>query len=149
MREDNRNEVIDDNLTPEQKKQALQEAHARRERLIDTGKVIVYTIAIINIVASVANLIVGSAGIITLIFHIVISVALMSGKGWARVLFVIGLSIGALLSLIVLSTPSISVYMSTSLMVFLIIALVYGVAAIVLLFKSKAVSEFMYWAKNG
>ncbi|MCL2285408.1 MAG: hypothetical protein FWC32_03480 [Firmicutes bacterium] len=147
MRENNRNEVIDDNLTPEQKKQALQEAHARRERLIDNGKVIVYTIAIINIVDSVVSLIVGSAGIIALIFNIVISVALMSGKGWARVLFVIGLSIGILLSLIVLSTPSI--YMPTGVMVFLAIALIYGVVVIVLLFTSKAVSEFMYWAKNG
>jgi len=136
---------INGNLTPEQKQQAMHEAQQKREGIIATGKAIVYFIAIFNIAFSALDLIVGASGIVSLVIQIALSVALMSGRNWARILFIIGMALSAIVSLYALLS-----YSHTTTQNFLLFILViFNVLGTVFLFVSKSVSEFMYFAKNG
>jgi len=132
----------EENLTKEQREQLALDAQFKRERAEAIGKVIVFTIAIVNVVMSVLYVVLtpGGSGVFDLILNIVFSAALIFGQNWARILFVIGLGISIFVSLYAL-------FVGVFHIIFLII-LAYSIAAAILLF-SKPVQEYMYGAKNG
>jgi len=132
----------EENLTKEQREQLVLDTQHKRERAEAVGKVIIFTIAIINIVMSILDLVLtpSGGGFFSLILSIVFSVALMFGQNWARILFVIGLGFSILVSFYAIFTGAFHI-------IFVII-LAYSVAATILLF-CKPVHEYMYRAKNG
>ena len=129
-----------DNLTKEEKAKMLLAAEYKRERMEDVGKIIVIVIAVANILMSIFSFAFGTIGIFALIVDVVFSIALISGRNWARILFIIGL----VLSVVALSFTLAEIGFH----IMLVFALVYSVVAMALLF-SKSVSEYMYRAKNG
>jgi len=143
-----RNHEYEEKLTPEQKEHAIQHAKQERERKINIGCVIIYIIAVVSVVLEIISLVLGTGGILSLILQIVFSIALVSGRNWARVLFIIGYAISVVWLAFSL-TNSIAYMLPTWVTVYSIIMMVYGVAACIMLFVSKSVNEYMYWAKNG
>ena len=135
-----RNDVHEEKLTKAQREQLVLDAQFKRERAETIGRIIIFTIAIANIVFSVIDLVLGGSGFFSLILSIVFSIALIFGQNWARILFVIGLGLSVFVSFYVLFSAGFSI-------MFLVI-LAYSIAATILLF-SKPVQEYMYWAKNG
>lgn len=151
----------EEKLTDEQKQRMIEEYRAKQERMHQTGKIIVFTIAIIYIVLSIAEFIVSmlsiphSAGPLTgliLIFWLIVqiawSIALCCGVSWVRYLFVIGAVIGAF---VIVSDMLLGEILHTSAPAIVLAAalIVYQIACAAVLFASKSVSEFLYSQKNG
>ncbi|RJX39421.1 MerR family transcriptional regulator [Paenibacillus pinisoli] len=118
----------------------------RQAKQFKRGKVIVYTIAILNIAMALFSFIL-SFNILTLIVQVVLAVCLIVGVTWVRYLFAVGAAMAVFLSvqLLVMSV-------SEGLIGFIIYTLcliVYSGISSFLLFKSEAVSEFLYAQKNG
>ena len=142
----------DERLSPEEKQQAILEAQIKREydqqRMESIGKKIVITIAIINVAFAIFNLIMGAiigpSGVIVLFlalcWHTFVSASLVLGKTWARVLFVISFVWAAIPLLLALSIHGPSTWQA--------VLLAYTLAAGIILFFSKSVSEYMYSVRN-
>ncbi|MBH5319169.1 MerR family transcriptional regulator [Paenibacillus sp. GSMTC-2017] len=118
----------------------------RQERQFKRGKWIIITIASLNILFALLTLIV-AGDIIKLIIQVALSACLFWGVTWVRYLF----AAGAALSFIVAIQFVFYSAMAGDGMFFLIFfcQTIYGAIACYLLFKSDAVSEFLYAQKNG
>ena len=152
----------EEKLTDEQKQQMIEEYRANRLRMYKTGKIIVFTIAIIYIVASIVDFTVsmstilhisGLSGglflIVWLIVQIAWAIALCCGVSWVRYLFVIGAVIGAFMLISDLLLGEMALYRATPVIVFSVVLMLYQIACAVVLLISKSVSEFLYSQKNG
>lgn len=130
-----------------EKQQALEALEKKQNRLYIQGKIIVFVIAILNIVSAAASVFI-DLNLITLIVQIALSIALLCGVSWVRYFFAIGAGLSAFLSLYLLC-----VYMDFSvhlgIAIYLMITMIYSIASCVVLFVSKSVSEFLYAQKNG
>lgn len=129
--------------------QALAEYKARQAHRERVGMAIVLAIAAINAVASVVAMILGSNTIIGMIFDLIVSIALIAGRTWARVLFVISSAISLFMGGIVLFeflrvNPNVDLTAITAIFVSLGISTVIRIAVIVLLTKNACVHEYMY-----
>jgi len=154
-------------LNPEEKRQAMQamaKAEHERKRMVRIGKVIVITISIIHIVMSVimgvalgfvstlamndldiSRPLMWTINIFTVVFNIAIAFALICGKGWARLLFMIGFgSILFVMSIVALETYS----LSSGPVTLPLVVVGYSLIAGALLFASKSVAQYMYSATN-
>ncbi len=129
-----------------EKQQVLEQLEKEQKRLYLQGKIIVYVIAIINVIGAVVSAFT-SFNFITLIVQIALSIALWAGVSWVRYYFAIGAGIGAFLTLYLLAHIDFSV--QPGLVVYLILTLIYSIVSCVILFVSKSVSEFLYAQKNG
>ena len=139
-----------DKISQEQKEQALIDYEMRLNKRISVGKTIIIAIAILEILSSIFSAI-ANANIFTLIISVIISVALLSGKTWARYLFAAGMVINVIFISYVLiennAAPSFNALPSVTVII-LLINLVYAISCTVLLFTSKSVSEYMYSKVN-
>ena len=135
-----------DNLTPEQKEQALMEFEAKQEKRYAIGKTIIIFVVIMDIVLSVFSAII-NLNIFTLIISIVFSIMLVSGQPVVRYLF----AVKSVLNIIVISyvLTSGEIILPTWAVVVLMAQLAYCIASSVLLFVSQCVTEYMYAKKNG
>jgi len=137
-------------ISQEQKEQALIDYEMRLNKRISVGKTIIIAIAILEILSSIFSAI-ANANIFTLIISVIISVALLSGKTWARYLFAAGMVINVIFISYVLiennAAPSFNALPSVTVII-LLINLVYAISCTVLLFTSKSVSEYMYSKVN-
>jgi len=109
-------------------------------KMENVGKIIVIVIAVVNILLSIFDFDFSEIGVFTLIVQVGVSIALISGQNWARILFIIGLVLSVVISLFSLAEIGFHIIF--------VITLVYSVVATALLF-SKSVKEYMYRAKNG
>lgn len=130
-----------------EKQQALEAFEKKQNRLYIQGKIIVFVIAILNIVSAAASVFI-DLNLITLIVQIALSIALLCGVSWVRYFFAIGAGLSAFLSLYLLC-----VYMDFSvhlgIAIYLMITMIYSIVSCVVLFVSKSVSEFLYAQKIG
>ena len=130
-----------------EKQQALEALEKKQNRLYIQGKIIVFVIAILNIVSAAASVCI-DLNLITLIVQIALSIALLCGVSWVRYFFAIGAGLSAFLSLYLLC-----VYMDFSvhlgIAIYLMITMIYSIVSCVVLFVSKSVSEFLYAQKIG
>jgi len=135
-----------ENLTKEQKEQALQEFNTKKQRQYETGKIIIICVVISDILISalsaVANLNIG-----ILIMSIVLSIMLFTGQPVIRYVFAVKSLINLVFAAYVLTSPEI--ILPTWGVVILMAQFAYCIAASVLLFASNCVSEYMYNKKNG
>ena len=132
-------------LAREQKEQMFKEFETKQAKRLRTGKIIVNTIASVNIVMTIFHSTLISFNLFQLISQIVLSFALMFGVAWVRYLFAVGAALGAMLILYILTVGA--YFLSPALIIFSIVVAAYGIICSVLLFTSKCVSEYMYAVK--
>lgn len=118
----------------------------RQEKRFKRGKMTVYAIAILNIVFTIVSFFL-SFNLFSLIVQIVLSICLIAGVTWVRYLFAVGAALAVFVSvqLLVISAETGLV----GLVIYSLLMIVYSGIACYLLFKSEAVSEFLYAQKNG
>ena len=136
----------EETLTDAQKQQMILEYEINQQRRYQTGKVIVWVIAMINIVGSIVNFVLMLTGFFNLLVQIAFSIALICGVAWVRYLFAIGAAIGAV---VVLITIGYVMQGHMGLAIFLLAYGAYSVICSILLFANKSVSEFLYGQRNG
>ncbi|MFF2885350.1 MerR family transcriptional regulator [Paenibacillus sp. NPDC057967] len=118
----------------------------RQAKQFKRGKTIVYSIAISNILMAVVSFFL-NFNILWLIIQIILAICLISGVTWVRYLFAVGAALAVFLSvqLLVLSVSEGLIGFS----IYSIVVIAYSGISSFLLFKSEAVSEFLYAQKNG
>ncbi len=134
------------NTTALQREQALAEFEAKQSKRYALGKLIVLTIAILNILFAVLSAVV-NFNIFTLLIQIALSIALFAGVVWVRYLFAIGSALGALLSfyLLMVQIGDRPAWIT----VFLVIYMAFHITCCILLLSNKCVKDFLYAQKNG
>ena len=130
-----------------EEQQAFEQFEKRQERLYLQGKIIVYVLAILNIIGAIVSAFI-NLNLITLIIQITLSIALLRGVSWVRYFFAIGSGLSVLLILYLLCAH-IDFSVQSGIVIYLVLTLIYSVASCVVLFTSKSVSEFLYVQKNG
>ena len=135
----------------EQQEKELKEKENRRlERRIAIGRIIIYIMAILNIPFSLYLVAIGYP-VFYFIVQIGLSIALILGFNWTRILFGIG-AIGAGLSHLNFIISRVRhgrwAESETIMTVYLIITIVGLVGGILLLF-SKSVKEYIYFKRGG
>ncbi len=140
--------VYQDNEDP-----VLEEAETSQEKLHARGKTIVLIVAIVHILGAILSAIV-QFNLVTLVVQIALAIALLCGVSWVRYLFAVNAGLSYLTSFYLLFigtdfTAIPSVIGRFLLGAYLVISMLYSVAACVVLFKSKAVSEFLYAQRTG
>ena len=137
-----------------EKIQAIKEYEKSQKSLYIRGKIIITVIAVINVVSAVISAVL-NFNVITLVIQIALSIALFCGVTWIRYLFAVGSALSCLMSLFLLlggtmdiaaSEPPIAGYLYIA---YIIFWLCYSLISTILLFKSKAVTEFLYSQRNG
>jgi len=138
-----------DGVTESEREKALIDFEREQQRMIRTGRAIVFTIATLNAVGAIVSAF-WNFNFFTLIIQLALSVALYAGVSWVRAYFAGSAVLVALVSLAVLAAAGQSgAPVPPGAVAFLIGYAVYCVASGIILFKSKSVSEFLYMQKNG
>ena len=135
-----------DNLTKQEKEQALKEYEISQNKRVLVGKTIVVFIASINIILAVLSYIIDFNNF--KIAQIVFSIALISGVTWVRYFFAIGAAINAFSIFYTLWVVGSQISFPVWVTAVLVIQLVYFIASCILLFTNKNISEYMYARKN-
>lgn len=118
----------------------------RQARQFKRGKYSIIAISAFNILMSLLSF-VSNGNLLTLIVQIVLSICLILGVVWVRYLFAVGAALSTLVNI-----PMLFYAVDSSelfIVVFSAIYLIFSAVACVLLFKSEAISEFLYAQKNG
>lgn len=136
-----------DSETKEEREREYENYLKRQKRQFATGKIIVFTIAGLNVANAIISAFV-DFNFISLIIQVAISIALVAGVTWIRYLFVIGAALSVFSNLMFLVGWD-SSYMTGGLAILIVIQIAYAAAACLLLLKSNAVSDFLYAQKNG
>lgn len=132
-----------------EKQQVFEQLEKKEKGLYLQGKIIVYVIAIINIIGAVVSAFT-SFNLITLIVQVALSIALLCGVSWVRYFFAIGSGVSGFLALyLLLRHIDFSIQSGIGIVIYLVFTLIYSIASCVVLFMSKSVSEFLYAQKNG
>ncbi len=134
-------------LTTEEQ-QVLDELEKNQNRLYKQGKIIVSVIAISNIIGAVVSAFV-NFNLLLLIVQIILTIALICGVSWVRYLFAVSAGLNSFLSLSLLFGYLDFQAVNPAVVTYIVLLLVYSIASCVVLFASKAVSEFLYTQKNG
>lgn len=137
-----------ENLTAKEKEKALKEFELKQERQYKAGRAIVFTIAAVNIVGSLATAF-GKFNLFSLIIQIALSIALLYGVSWVRYLFAIGAGLSVFIILAVLSGGGMGANVPVYTVVITLAYLAYSIISSIVLFASKSVSWFLYSQKNG
>lgn len=137
-----------DSVTKEEREQEYERYLERQQRQFKLGRIIVYTIAILNIVAALISAVV-DVNIFSLIIQLALSIALIAGVSWVRYLFVVGAGLSTLFTFIHLLEGLNESYMTGGLAAVLLLQIAYSIASCILLLRSNAVSDFLYAQKNG
>lgn len=121
------------------------------DRRCRRGFVILLVVAAVNVTLSVLKLIFGASGWIALLLNGIFSGALIAGRNGARILFLIGLGLGALgnvMTLTQLPVMQLSGSTAAGLAVLTVLFIAYDITAFVLLLKSRAVLTYIYEKEN-
>ena len=137
---------MDDNLTQEQKEKVIENYRNKKSRQFNIGRIIVITIAAINVIMSFVSFFI-QHNFISLIIQIALSIALIMGVAWVRYLYAIGAGLSILITINLLGSAIDG--SPIWLIIFLILELIYSIVSCILLFGNKCVSEFLYSQKNG
>ena len=127
-------------LTEEEKRRFDLEAERQHEQRISIGRKIVRAIAIVNIVITVGGLLLGDTMVVAVLFQVAISVALMNGRNWARILFIVGQILGIILVLYLLALAGFT---------FLLALLLVITIVVIVLLSTNYVKEYVHWVKTG
>ncbi|MCL1867141.1 MAG: hypothetical protein FWF82_07005 [Oscillospiraceae bacterium] len=132
----------------------LEMFHVRKELRRRKGKVIVFTIATVNVVFAVFSFII-SLDFITLISQITWAVLLYIGVSWARYAVAVGALLSAffagivvIMGLVTPIEPGAANQQYYFTMVFWIIFFIYSLTEAILIFKNECVEEFLYNQKE-
>ncbi|MBE6885752.1 MAG: hypothetical protein E7486_02285 [Ruminococcaceae bacterium] len=131
--------------------QFLAEDSIRRQELFQRGKIIVIVITVANLFVALLGFLVDSE-LLSLLIQIALSAALLSGFSWVRYLFAVGAALSALGDLFVLLGGvdfSANPMMGVLFALLLVIDMAFCIVSSVLLFRSKAVTEYLYTKRNG
>lgn len=138
----------------QEKEHALREFEASHEKLYTRGKTIVFTIALLNVVSAVISSVIDFS-LLQLAVQIALSIALFRGVSWVKYFFIIGAGLSCCISVSLLLKnetywiASLNQTIGILLIAYLVLNLCYSIIVAILLFKSRAVSEFLYAQKNG
>lgn len=130
-------------LTKNQREKMLEELGKKSERQYKTGKIIVFSIGLINASLAIVSFIM-TFNIIGFFIQLALSGALIYGIRWVRYLQVINGIITALILFSLTLSPDNIGKMSIEVIVFLIFSIVYSLATAILLIKHKGVDEYFY-----
>lgn len=120
---------------------SLDEKRARRYK---EGKIILCTIAVIQIINILLNAIL--LNFIYSILHIVLLLYLFRGVTWIKYFYAFAAALRAIFTLYGLTSPELIIEKPFSLYI-TIVLLVYDIAVCIILLKNKGVSEFLYEQK--
>ena len=134
-----------DNLKNVTKEQALRNFEIKQERQMRIGRIIVFIIALVNIISSIFSAFV-EFNFISLIVQIALSIALFSGVTWVRYFFAVGTALSAVFGLYALFTTAELPIFSV---VYVLAITLFSIISSILLFANKCVDEFLYSQKNG
>jgi DNA-binding transcriptional MerR regulator len=125
-----------DNETKEEREREYERYLKRQKRQYTEGKIIVFSIAGLNVLSAIISAFV-NFGLFSLLIQIAISIALVAA------------AISVILNFILLIGGLGSSDMTTGLVVVIVLQIAYSAASCVLLLKNNAVSDFLYTQKNG
>ena len=136
-----------------QEEPVLEEIEVSQEALYSRGKTIVAIIAAVHIVGAIISAFV-QFNLISLVVQIALAIALLCGVTWVRYLFAVNAGLSCLTSfyLLFMGTDFTAIPSSIGRLLlgaYLVISMLYSVAVCIVLFKSKAVSEFLYTQRTG
>ncbi len=139
----------EDEESKEEKEAGYQEFLSYQERQYKVGKGIVYTLAVLNVLASAGSMVLDFSfrTLFSFVVQIILSVALCWGVGWVRWLFVAGAGLSAAAMLGLLCQPEFWQIGSAFLTVYVLVSLAFSIITALLLIFSKAVREFLYAQK--
>lgn len=135
-----------DSETKEEREREYERYLKRQARQYTAGKVIVFTIAVLNIVNAIFSAFL-DFNFIAFIIQVIISIALVAGVTWVRYLFVVGSVLSILFNFMLLAGWDESY--TSGIAILIAVQMVYAITSCLLLIKSNAVSEFLYSQKNG
>lgn len=136
-----------EDLTIAQKDQALTEFDIWQKKRVSIGKVIVFTIALLNIIMSVIFFAVLDFKIIPLIIEIALSISLFFSVTWVRYFMASMAAIDSLRS--ILGFIAVVAYSPVWLIIFLVSYIAFNLTSCIMLFTNKCVSEYLYFRKHG
>lgn len=139
--------LITDDMSRQEKERVIKEIEQQQKNMYRNGKIIVFIIATMNILASIMAFIFTYS--LTVIIQVPLSMALYGGVAWVRYLFAVGATIGAIQALSILLGGYMGSDTPGLLILFFVFYLVYEVASAIMLLTNKSVSEFLYAQKNG
>lgn len=138
---------MDYEVTAEEKQRLIEKHNKSQKRLYMRGKIIVYIIAIINLVDTVITAFT-NFNLIVLIISLALTIALLCGVTWVKYFYAITYTLCYIIYLYALSSKELQLMEDgsnkTTLIVRLVILTCYTIVTSIVLFKSKAVSEYMY-----
>jgi DNA-binding transcriptional MerR regulator len=118
----------------------------RQARKFKLGKYSIIAIAVINVLMALLAFY-GNGNLLTLTVQVVFSICLFLGVTWVRYLFAVGAALSTLanIPLLLYSVDAGDLLI----VIFYAFYFIYSAVTCVLLFKSEAISEFLYAQKNG
>ncbi len=137
-----------DSETKEERELEYERYLKRSKRQYTMGKIIVFTIAGLNVVSTIVSSFV-EFNLFSLIIQIALSIALVAGVTWIRYLFAIGAALSVIIHFYMLTGGYDSSYMTSGLVILIVIQMAYSVASCLLLLRNNAVKDFLYAQKNG
>lgn len=133
---------MESELSKEERENILIEREKKLVQQYKTGKIIVSAIAILYIVFTIISLII-KLNVFGLIINISVAWALFYGAKWSRIYYAISVGLGVLIFAQVLFNPTVSSQLPMWGLVLSFLQIFVGIISSILLFKSKAVIEFM------
>ncbi|MCL6457873.1 MAG: MerR family transcriptional regulator [Gorillibacterium sp.] len=132
----------------EEREQQYQQYLKRQKGQFTRGKVIVFSLAAINMMSALISA-VYDFHFLSLALNIIFSIALFFGVTWIRYFFALAATYGVFSSVVLILGHANELNLTTGLILLILLQMIYGVVSSVLLFRSQAISEFMYAQKNG
>ena len=133
----------DDKISTHEKEIIFKQFEDDLEKHYHNGRIIVFNIAILNIIFSIINNIMGNFSILKIIVQIVLSTALFMGVKWVRYLFVVGALLSIIFNLYIFSS-----YMAQDKVICLVSCLIHAIISGSLLAFNKSVSDFLYYQRT-
>lgn len=134
----------EDKISTHEKEIIFKQFEDDLEKHYYNGRIIVFTIAILNIIFSIISNIIGNFNILKVIVQIVLSTALFMGVKWVRYLFVVGAFLSIIFNLYIFSS-----YMAQDKVIWLVSCLIHSIISGSLLAFNKSVSDFLYYQRTG
>lgn len=133
----------DDKISTHEKKIIFKQFEDDLEKHYQNGKIIIFTIAILNIIFAIISNIIGNFSFLKIIVQIGLSIALFMGVKWVQYLFVVGAFLSIIFNLYIFSS-----YMAQDKVIWLVSCLIHEIISGSLLAFNKSVSDFLYYQRT-
>lgn len=140
-----------ENITETEREQALKEHNLKQEKMIKTGKILVFIFAAYHIFGTVFSA-VFSFDIVVMAVRIIFIIVLLLGHTWVKYLLAVFSGLSALIYAFLLLGGVLDFTDAVNkelIIAALVIEMLMQIVCCVMLFSSKSITEYMYFKKNG